>query len=239
MKQLVVRHHRPYVVLLTLLLVLAILSGLGWLAYRAGVGDAARAIRGLELELAALVQQREQHEQSIAQLREQGIVLTRELQVDQTASVHIDTELARLNDEVAELRGELEFYRGIVVADEERVGLSARGFILTAVGSGNEYQYRFVLTKVPNDGRQIQGSITLVVHGEEQGVVRDIEISKPNGSDRDTGTDQFRFKYFQSINGRLHLPEGFTPSKVTIALNPKGKQKKPIVEAFDWIIEES
>ncbi len=239
MKQLVVRHHRPHVLILSALLVGALLSAAGWWLYRSGMGDATLVINRLQSDLEEIRLERAQQEQQLNQLREQGTIMTRERQIDRAASVHIDGELSRLNDEVAELRGELEFYRGIVVADEERKGLSARGFVLSYLQDRDEYQYRFVLTKVPNDGRLTRGSNNMVVEGKKGDTKSTFKVKSPSGAGSSKASAKFRFKYFQSINGRLSLPDGFTPSKVTVTLNPKGKRQKKVVEVFDWAIEES
>ena len=47
---------------------------------------------------------------------------------------------------------------------------------------------------------------------------------------------EFRFKYFQQLDGYILLPEGFTPSQVRITLEAQGQSGKPVSRSFDWAV---
>ena len=54
----------------------------------------------------------------------------------------------------------------------------------------------------------------------------------------DTGPDrkaiEFQFKYFQTIEGRIELPENFQPRRVFVRLFPQNSAKVAAERAFDW-----
>ena len=44
-----------------------------------------------------------------------------------------------------------------------------------------------------------------------------------------------RFKYFQTIEGDMVLPEGFIPSSVSVDLKPSGRGQNSISQTFNWL----
>jgi len=44
-----------------------------------------------------------------------------------------------------------------------------------------------------------------------------------------------KFKYFQTIEGDMVLPQGFVPSSVLVDLKPSGSDKNSITKTFNWM----
>lgn len=238
-KRLIVRHHRPhYPVIFGILLASVVIAG-GWWFYDSGLKQT-----GLEPEILAQKESqwlalRAELEQKIVTQREHATRLEQGYQVEREAYRYLQDEVARLHNEVSNLKDELTFYRDIVSPEDDRKGLSVRGFLLSRLAEKNLYHYKIVITKVPNDGKLVRGNLTLELEGTENSKDRRYNLKQLSVSKKPSEKIAFRFKYFQNLSGEIRLPEGFEPTKVKLTLNPKGKKLKKSVEQFDWIIEES
>ena len=49
----------------------------------------------------------------------------------------------------------------------------------------------------------------------------------------------YRFKYFQNIEGDIELPENFEPLRMNVEILPGGRQKDKIEKTIDWPTEEN
>ncbi|MEJ2452475.1 MAG: hypothetical protein P8047_17775, partial [Gammaproteobacteria bacterium] len=55
-------------------------------------------------------------------------------------------------------------------------------------------------------------------------------------SEKHIKEENFRFRYFQNIEGDIQLPAGFKPQRVTIKVIPRHRssRKEPLEKTFDW-----
>lgn len=238
-KRLVVRHHRPhYPIIIGIVLVVVVLVG-GWFVFDFGLRQA-----GFEREILAQKesewsQLKARLELEVVEQREQATRLELGYQVEREAFKLLQRDVARLHDDISNLKDELTFYRDIVAPENHKEGLSVRGFLISQLEDEGHYRYKIVITKVPNDGHLIRGSLTFEVEGKESGKEKRYNLKQLSLAKKPAQKISFRFKYFQNLGGDINLPKGFEPTKVTLTLNPKGKKLKKSVEQFDWLVEES
>lgn len=238
-KRLVVRHHRPhYPIIIGVVLLVAVIAG-GWGLFNYGLKQAGFEKAHLTQKESEWLELRTQLEKEVVSQREQTARLEQGYQVEREAYQHLQDEVTRLHDEVSNLTDELTFYRDIVSPESDQKGLSVRGFLISKMEENAQYRYKIVITKVPNDGNLIRGTMTLEIEGKEKDEVKRYSLKQLTLSKRPSDKISFRFKYYQNLSGEMRLPEGFEPTKVTLTLNPKGKKLKKSVEQFDWIVEES
>ncbi len=162
------------------------------------------------------------------QLREQKAILDRSTQIEQEAYKQLETTVTGLQDELLELKGELAFYRGIISPPDAAKGLNVQSFEIRNRGEGRTYDYKLVLTQILNNDALASGTVVFVVEGQQEGKAKEYplrQLSKQNGD------LHFRFKYFQILEGALDLPEGFTPSKVSITVKPRTKSHKQLSQS--------
>lgn len=157
-------------------------------------------------------------------LREQVAVLERAAQVEKEAYGKVDEHLRELQAEILNLKEELAFYRDIVSSGD---GLGIQGLEIQREGSGEEYRYRLVLTGNLKDDRVNAGTVTLAVAGEHDGRLQQLWMSELAGI-------RFEFKYFQTIRGRLTLPEGFVPHGMIVQVTEQGALQPTLEKTFDW-----
>jgi hypothetical protein len=174
-------------------------------------------------------------EKELALMREQNTLLTSSAKVDSEANRLLEATINGLRDERMELKRELDFYRGIVSPSDSSRGLNVQRLELNAHSEGG-FQYSLVLTQVLDNSSIVEGSVEFVVEGTENGESREYSLAKL--SDRE-GDLAFRFRYFEFLEGHLHLPKGFVPKQINLNIKPKGKTYKPFSRSFDWVIRES
>lgn len=238
MTRLVVKHHRPhYSIIIGIISVVVILAG-GWGLFDYGLRQAGFEREVLAQKESEWSQLKVRLEQEVVEQREQATRLKLGYQVEREAYQYLQRDVARLHDEISNLKDELTFYRDIVAPENHKEGLSVRGFLIRPLEDERQYRYKIVITKVPNDGHLIRGSLTFEVEGNENGEVKRYNLKQLSLAKKPAQKISFRFKYFQNLGGDINLPEGFEPTKVTLTLNPKGKKLKKSVEQFDWLVEE-
>lgn len=227
----VIRPHRP---LRRVVLVLAAFVALVIVGYLLHL----RERRADAHEIAALTQERDSLQQTISELesrnasmRERLAVLERARQVDGKAYSEVGRHLRSLQDEVLALKEEVAFYRGIVSAGKEK-GLNIQTFVLDKNGTSNAYRFQLVLTQNMKRAKVVSGTVELSVTGEQGGQSRRLTLVELS-QDR-TQALEFRFKYFQRLEGNFKLPDGFVPRQVHVSATASGKDPKNVEQAFDW-----
>lgn len=227
-----VRHSR---LLAGSLLLVAVLSGWGLFEYgryRGGFDllDAQSQEEDFQEQLAA--QQRE-----MTKIREQNAILERSHQIEREAYKQLEGTVSGLQDEILELKEELAFYRGIISPSDASEGLGIQSFELSRPnGVKAAIHYKLVLTQVLKNNTIASGHVTVSIEGEQTGKTKQYELSQLSDKKGDLS---FRFKYFQILEGELHLPDGFSPSKVNITIKPRTKSHKRLSKSFDWTVQES
>ncbi len=215
---------------------IAVLAVIGMLLAGWGLFDYGRHRAGVDFvsakgDASRLTDLNQQHAQTISELREQLAVLERSKQIEREAYKQLESTVAGLQDEIAELNGELAFYRGIVTPKEAAAGLRVQTFDLAPNGLERGYRYKLVLTQVLKNDRVASGRVTVAIEGNQDGRITALDL-------QDVATEQprmvYRFKYFQNFEGNLALPEGFAPVRVTVKVIPRDQRHQGLEKVFDW-----
>jgi len=184
-------------------------------------------------EHAVLLKHVDELEENIDQLREEKAVLERAAQIERKAYDELDTTLKVLQAEILELKGELAFYRGIVSPKDAAHGLHLQRFSVESNGQTNGYQYKVILTQVLKNDRSATGLIRIKIIGIQADQPKVLDLSQV--TEKAVKELKYRFRYFQSLEGELTLPSGFTPQRVTVSVVPRDKSsKEPFEKTFDW-----
>jgi len=187
-------------------------------------------------ERQGLQQELDGRAQEITQLREQIAVLERSSQIEQEAYKQLEGTVNGLQDEILELKGELAFYRGIVSPGNAKAGLTLQTFEISPTLVNGQYHYKLVLTQVLSNGVVAYGNISFSVEGSQEGQAKEYTLAQLSDNNKEL---RFRFKYFQSFEGDLVLPEGFLPSKVNLVVKPRSRKHKQLTESINWMVQEN
>ncbi len=164
-------------------------------------------------------------------LRERVAILERAQQVEGKAYEDVDVHLRTLQDEVLALKEEIAFYRGIVSAGKEK-GLKIQTFVVDKESSSGAYRFQLVLTQHLKRVKVISGTVKLNIVDEENGKPRRLLLRDMSG--RQANSLKFEFKFFQRIEGRFTLPDGFKPDRLQIQVVSKGKRPASVEKSFEW-----
>lgn len=226
---------------LRLLLALAavvVLVG-GWELYRLGLrhggGDGGTGLVALRAERDGLSQRLREQEARNLELERQLALLEHSRRIDEQAYAVFKQERSGLQSEIQGLRDELAFYRGIMSPQQNKVGLEAQDFNIEAALGTGRYRYHFVVTQLGRNDQVARGRIELVLEGLQDAKPTRLGLAElsPEG---EAGID-YRFRYFQAIDGQVQLPEGFIPERVMLKAIPATAPRLPLEWTFDWPLE--
>ena len=233
---LVVKAHRPWKSKFIWAIVLLVLVVSGWTLFDYGRFLAGYDSRDAGNEIEGLLQTQKHLEKRIETLREDKAVLERAAQIERKAYNELDTILKVLQAEILEHKEELAFYRGIVSPKDSSSGLYLQNFFLTQNGETRSHRYKVVLTQVLKNSRLISGKVKLQFDGLLEGESKILKLKEVTAKKvRDLN---YRFKYFQNVEGVVEFPDGFSLLRVKVQILPRGRERDMIEKTIEWSIEE-
>ena len=232
MTRLVVKSHRPWqfaVAVITLSMLVAVATWM-WLDESHWSAITSRLRSSDDHKLLWEVNQGLDEEN--ARLRERLLMLERTAQVDKQTAVLLQDEIRTLQEEVFRLKGELEFYLGIMDAAGRAKGLDVYGVHVERAGEELGYRMKLILTNVTKSDTVAEGTMVVGIEGMENGAAKAYSLSDLASGD-DLQLD-FSFRNFKRFESDLVLPENFLPRKISVELRPKDAKQANIKRAFDW-----
>lgn len=175
---------------------------------------------------------------SVAQLLEQNrdlrsavVAAQRGTRTERKTREDLRIALQRLEAQLLDLKREVAFYRR-VMASQARPGLRADSLVLAPLAANRAFHYRLVLTQFGRRVKLARGKAALTFYGMTDGKRARLalgEVATPPRDELD-----FHFRYFQSLEGDLVLPEGFQQLRVEVALKTAGEKSASVRRTFDW-----
>ena len=233
---LVVKAHRPWKSKFIWGIIFLVLVISGWTLFDYGRFLAGYDSRDAGNEIDGLLQTQKHLEKRIETLREDKAVLERAAQIERKAYNELDTTLKILQAEILEHKEELAFYRGIVSPKDSSSGLYLQNFFLSQNGETRSYRYKVVLTQVLKNSRLISGKVKLQFDGLLGGVSKILDLKAVTA--KKVKDLNYRFKYFQNVEGVVEFPEGFSLLRVKVQILPRGRVRDLIEKTIEWSIEE-
>ena len=231
-KQFLVKQHNPRRSLVIKICLLLVLAASCWVVFEygrmRGGFDHIQARKDME----SLLEQVGMLNARIDELMSENAYLASSSEIDATASKQVGEKLTELNDEMLELKEELVFYRSLLSPAELEPGLQILGIQMIKDGSSNAYNYKIVLTQRHNGNQFATGAVDVQVNGLRSGKATQLDLTEVTSSD--DLEMSFRFKNFQSLEGRLVLPEDFKPKDVLVNVTPTTRGIKQIERSYEW-----
>lgn len=186
---------------------------------------AAREVQGLEAELSRL-------KSLNAELQERLVVLERAAQVKANAYRQVDKNVAAVEGELARLREQVAFYRGIVAETAKPGVVSIYSLTLHPLPGGAVLRYELVLTRMGKSGKVVTGAVGLSITGEGPAGLETLGHTAlvPEDPDR----PRFSFSHFQRLEGTVALPAGFTPRSLRVEVTLDGERQGRVEREYDW-----
>lgn len=179
-----------------------------------------------------LTAQVEKLEQENEKLRAQVAAAELAREVDHKAYGDVEKTLADLQAQVLKQREELAFYRGIVSPEDGIGGLRIQRLQILPGGAPARYRLRLVLVQSMRQDAVVSGSVAVRVEGVRNGGPAQLTLTDLGGSARADGLVPFQFRYFQTLERDLVLPDGFEPRAVNVEV--RSGRGTPVRESYPW-----
>lgn len=187
----------------------------------------------------ALMRQQRDLQEEMRSLREQNQELAEEVvrsqrgnQIDDAATAEMQETLKSQQGEIAEMKEQLAFFRGIVEPEESAAGLRIQRLVVWPGKEDRVFHFSLVLIQSVRNENKVSGRVKISTQGVSGGSAKTIDLAglmlKPRPS---LG---FKFRYFQEINGAFRLPKGFDPGKVDIKVTRSDSDSLKVSESYGW-----
>ncbi len=171
-------------------------------------------------------------------LRQEVANLKLGAQVDRKASEDVRAEVIDLKAQIAALKEDISFYRGLMSPTDNKSGLTIGSLNVISTGVARHYEYKLVVQQLATNHKMLNGYLTFNIFGRQGEQLLTLplkDVSDKVSYDR----IKLRFKYFQTIEGRLVLPEGFEPERIELVAKSNGDKGVAVEKKFGWLVQES
>ena len=234
--RLVVRPHQPLRQLVLAVLGVVLITLASWMLLDYGhwhyLYDRIRigsAWRGL---LAESSEQSQNLEEANKHLRERLAILERSSQIDKQATAEVRQHLQDMQDQLFQMKEELEFYRGIVASSKTNIGLRVQGLRISALAQPDRFHFKVVLTNVDKGDKVSTGRLSVQIVGKQDAVARTFDLT---GLLDGGGTLKYSFSHFHRVEGDLKLPQDFEPESVKVSIIPDGTNRVADSKSYAWM----
>lgn len=231
--RLVVKQRRPYFAVTAVVIIAAALGWAGWQVFDYGRLRAGFDSRETSARLERLRERVAALEKDNAVLRNRAAVAERGAMVDRQAYGDVEASLQRLQQENLELKREVAFYQGIVSPVEAAHGVRLKSLKLIQGKQSREYEYKLVLIQTAKVARLEKGYVSFIVQGMEDGLRREVSLERLSAGE--ASRHRFGFRYFQNFEGRIQLPDGFTPERVVVRIDTDSAKDAQVEKILDWV----
>jgi hypothetical protein len=223
--------QRPYLWLLSLLAILAVITLSIWFSFEYGRSVAGYDSAGAEAYIEQLQAQLEEAQGEIVETNRQATMLKRNSLIDDDASVQLKETLAQAQNEVLELKKELSFYKSIVAPEQGSRSIAIQTIQLKENGAGS-YSYKIMVSQRGRNDQFARGTIDVTIEGVEKGQPVTLKLAEVSNDTKKPM--KFGFKYFQNFEGVIDLPAAFQPDSLRVQVKPSSGKIKSIDEQFAW-----
>ena len=232
MGHLIIRQDRPYQIMAAVILLTIMVASTVWFLLDESHLDFIRSRVALGQETRRLADENRTLELKNKHLNERIIMLERSTQIDNEAAVELHEEMKKLQDEIYNLKEELAFYQGIMTTTGSAEGLKIQGMHVEKLPETEHYHFKLILTHVTKGDMVAEGNVEITLDGMQNGVSRELNLTEVLLNPRQDL--YFKFRNFKRLEGNMILPEGFTPYRVNVKLQPKDAKLSIVKRVFNW-----
>lgn len=231
--------HRPYHNLMTIIVAIVFCVLLVIASYYVGL------YRGTSSEASAVVE-RDRLQLNYAQSQEQAKQLEQKIanltlgsQVDRKAMEQVRSQVVELKNRIADLERDNTFYRELMRPEGDDKGLSVAAPAIVSVGEADAsiYDYKMVIKQLATNRSQVSGYLEVLLTGKNSQGARQKLSLHDLSSAIPKKRIKLNFRYFQRIEGRMVLPDGFKPEGMELKIVSLKPKKALIEKKFNWSLQ--
>jgi len=191
------------------------------------LSNAKQRIKTQKNEIKSLTSRLEASKSQLQVAEQEAAVMRRANQLIREDESNRQAELNRL-------QGELDFYQRLAGISGTQAGLAVYQLELNPTGSKRVFHFLLTLTQNLQRSDITSGTARIDVLGTQGD--RPVTLPWSKLTEGNKPRPEFRFKYFQQLDGYILLPQGFMPSQVRITLEAQGQSGKSVSRSFDWAV---
>jgi len=199
---------------------------LGRLVSGYSVLDERRQTESYETEIA-------RRNETVADLERQVANLETSREIDRETYASIEANLAELEARIQAQEEELVFYRGIVSPGDGVAGLRIQSVEIRPGEAGATHLLSILLVQAIVHNERVTGSVRATLRGMLAGEEASFGLEELVPGSQATDIP-YGFRYFQTLEIGLRLPEGFEPAELEIQVWPRTPRGETIVQSFPW-----
>jgi hypothetical protein len=188
--------------------------------------DAWREARAYQGEIEARSRVIDDLERQIAILKTSG-------EIDRETYASVEANLAELQARIQAQEEELVFYRGIVSPGDGVPGLRVQNVDIVPGEGEATHTLRVLLVQAIVHNDRVTGSVRLSLRGVLDGQAAAFGLEDLGTESRATDIP-YGFRYFQTLEMGLKLPEGFEPAEIEVQVWPRSPRGETIIQSFPW-----
>ena len=200
-------------------------------AYHRGQVSAGLDAAQVALERRALESRAERLERQNAKLNAKVAELEMARGLDREAYGQVERTLGELQSQLSRQGDDLAFYKSIVSPEDGVQGLRIHRFEVQRGAEPREYLLKLTLVQAMRHDSPAAGLAQVVLRGTEGGRPAHHSVGELLG--RPKAALPFSFRYFQTIEQAVTLPEGFEPFEAEVQVR-SGKLRSPLQQSFPW-----
>lgn len=189
------------------LIVIIVLSAVFYLGYQV----ASARITKLETENAFLKNSVDNLSRENEKISSQYNVLKVELDIAQLANEQSQLGIKDGIIREQSLKEQVSFYQRVLAPELSQDGFTVERMEVSPTASENNYAIKMILLQDEDIKAVIKGELAITLHGSANGEPKSLNLV--NIQDSPKTSLAFAFKYFQVIETRITLPEGFIPER--------------------------
>jgi hypothetical protein len=203
-----------------------------WLGYGAGQRAAGRDTQGDAERRSVIEGQLERIEFENKTLHARVAELEMARRLDRDAYGQVERTLGDLQSQLASQSDDLAFYRSIVSPADGIQGLRIQRFETLPGAQAREVQLRLTLVQAMRHESIVSGLVQITLNGMQDGAPARHSVGDLLGRPR--AQLPFSFRYFQTLEQTVTLPEGFEPYETEVRVQSSKLRGGPVQQAFAW-----
>ncbi|MGM0450408.1 MAG: DUF6776 family protein [Pseudomonadota bacterium] len=180
----------------------------------------------------SLREERDRLQENVTEYRQELVRLERDQEVDQHSLRQAQGTIRELEKALQERKSEISFYKSIMAPDDLETGLQVFRMDLDPTSNPDRWRYNLVLSQIGDNNRFVSGHVKVHLVGYVGEERQRLPLHRISDSREDNEID-FRFRYFQSVDGDMTIPDGFEPHSIQVtAVTDEGREESE--REFFW-----
>jgi len=233
----VVKHRPGLRWMVNVFFILAATAGVG-ASYYFGVNQGMAGQEKALADVARMSGELLQSQGQVTELEQQLANIQVGAEVDRQSNEDVRKEVIALKEELAQLKEDNSFYRNLMAPTRNQQGLTFGAVEISDSDKIRTFRYKVVMQQLATNHQLLNGSLKFTVFGKLNQLETSYELHQLS-KQVSAETVKLRFKYFQTVEGQLQLPEGFEPERIEIVAKSTGRSAVTVEKRFGWLVEET